>query len=387
MISKGLILRRSCDIPLTAVTKIEIRRTVLLRILRGKRVEISTLCGGAWFYAGARESLPFLPEYTGKTIRAKPLQAIAGAFVDTRALSGVVTFGLLLNRTGSLFGSESYGRVIALLRDAAEGVTAFLGELRIAVPRITAFIAVFTAAAWLLVFLKKALGMLRFRLSLESGYITVRRGLFTLYECRLVRNNLTGITRCDTLTTLLLRSAPIYAHDVMIFPPSDRRTCERIIARLVGHALPEPQITPPLSALLGHCAAPLGWLGLFTVGLLLTYITGTAAADLVRSVLWSGAAISLWFAGAYAVFMRHSRVSRSDRIYEIAFRRGGRLYTTVVSHKKVPLTVTRRNIFQRFSGMCDISLLISGRKRCTLRNVPYLAVREKITRRLSGKSP
>ena len=149
-VSKGLIFRRRCEIPLSAVTRIEIRRTVLLRLLRGKRVEISTLSGGVWFYLSSRERLPFLPEYSGACVKAAPLQAIAGAFIDTRALSGVITFGLLLNRAGSVFGSESFSRIMSLMLGAAEGVTRILGELHIAVPRVTAFVVVFIAAAWLL---------------------------------------------------------------------------------------------------------------------------------------------------------------------------------------------------------------------------------------------
>ena len=148
-VSKGLMFRRRCEIPLSAVTRIEIRRTVLLRLLRGKRVEISTLSGGVWFYLSSRERLPFLPEYSGACVKAAPLQAIAGAFIDTRALSGVITFGLLLNRAGSVFGSESFSRIMSLILGAAEEVTRILGELHIAVPRVTAFVGVFIAAAWL----------------------------------------------------------------------------------------------------------------------------------------------------------------------------------------------------------------------------------------------
>lgn len=377
-VSKGLIFRRRCDIPLSAVTKVEQRRTLLLRILRGSRVEISTLSGGVWFYIGAGERLPFLPGYDSVCIKAAPLQSIAGAFVDTRALSGVVTFGLLLNRIGGVFGSESFGRIMSLLLGAADEMTRLMSALHIAVPRVTAFAVVFAAAAWLLVFLHKAVEMLRFRVSCESGYITVRRGVFTLYECRLVRNNLTGIVRCDTLTTLLLRSAPLYAHDVMIFPPTDRRTAHRILAKLCGVIPPQPQVRPPFSALFGHCAAPLGWLGVFAGALLLTYIADTSAADLVQSVLWSAAAISLWFTGAYAVYMRLSWISCPGGVYGIAFRRGARLYTVIVPGSRVKFTVTGRNIFQRFSGMCDISLAVAGRKRCRLRNVPFCSVRREI---------
>lgn len=374
-VSKGLIFRREFVIPLAAVTKVEIRRTPLVRILRGKRVEISTLSGGVSFYMKAGEHIPFLPGYDGAFIQAKPFQALIGAFVDTRALSGVITFGLFLNRIGSVFGDESFGRIMSALVGAAEEVTRLLSALHIGVPRVTAFAAVFVGAAWLFVFLGKALGMMRFRLSCESGYITIQRGVLTLYECRLVRNNLTGVLRCDTLTTLLTGAAPLYAHDVMLFPPVSRRTADRILTKMCRVPPPDSgHVKPPLSALFGHCAAPLGWLGAFSAALLLTFIAEPVAADLIQSVLWCGVAVSLWFTAAYAVYMRLSwisRVSRSSGSTGIAFRRGARLYTAVIPAQKLVFTVTGRNIFQKFSGMCDITLCCAGRKQYRLRNVPH----------------
>ena len=376
VVSRGLLLRRRYEIPLSAVTKIELRRTVVLRLLHGKRVEVSTLSGGVAFYMRAWEHLPFLPDYDGAFISASPLQAVAGAFIDTRALRGVVTFWLFLNRIGNVFGDDSFERIMSALSGAADEVRRILAALHIGVPRVTAMTAVFVVAAWLFVFLRKALGMLRFRLSCESGYITVQRGVFTLYECRFVRNNLTGVTRCDTLTTLLMRSAPLYAHDVMLFPPVTRRCADRILEKMCRLPPPEsPGVKPPASALFGHCAAPLGWLAAFAGGLVLTFIAEPIAADLVQSILWTGAAVSLWFAGTYAVYMRLSRVSRGRGVTNIAYRKGARLYTSLLPDRKLACTITGRNPFQKLSGMCDITLVIAGRKRLKLRNVPYSGIK------------
>lgn len=372
VVTKGLLLRRRCEIPFAAVTKIEIRRTLVLRLLRGKRVEISTLSGGVFFYMRSNERLPFLPDYDGIHIKAGAFQSIAGAFVDTRALSGVITFGLFLNRIGGVFGSESFDRIMSAMLGAAEGLSQTLGALHIGVPRITALAAVFVGAAWLFVFFRKALGMLRFRLSCESGFITIQRGVFTLYECRLVRNNLTACLRCDTLTTLLLRSAPIYCHDVMLFPPVSRRTADRILSKMCRLPLPqEGRIKPPFSAIFGHCAVPLGWLAGFAAALALTFIAEPIGADLVQSLLWSGVVISLWFTVTYAIYMRMSGASRERGMTGLAFRRGARLYTAVIPDVKIPMKKIGRNIFQKFSGMCDITLAVAGRRRYKLRNVPH----------------
>ena len=122
----------------------------------------------------------------------------------------------------------------------------------------------------------------------------------------------------------------------------------------------------------GHCAAPLGWLGAFTAALLLTFIAEPVAAGLVQSVLWCGIVVSLWFTAAYAVYMRLSWLSSCPmETAGISFRRGARLYTAVMPAQKLAFTITGRNIFQRFSGMCDITLCSAGRKQYRLRNVPY----------------
>ena len=89
--------------------------------------------------------------------------------------------------------------------------------------------------------------------------------------------------------------------------------------------------------------------------------------------------MSLWFTAAYAVYMRLSWISRSSscpvETAGISFRRGARLYTAVIPAQKLAFTITGRNIFQRFSGMCDITLCSVGRKQYRLRNVPYDEVR------------
>lgn len=366
IVTHGLLLRRRFEIPLSSVTKIVIRRSVILRMLHGKRAEISTLCGSVFFYMKNTEHIPFFPDYDGASVKAGTFQCLAGAFTDTHALSGVVTFLLFLSRISSLFGDESYNKIMSRLIITAEEIKRLLSMLHIGVPRAAAFLGVFTAAAWLFVFVHKALGMLRFRVSCEKGFITVRRGIFTLYECRLVRNNLTAVLRCDTLTTLILKSAPLYACGEMLFPLANRRSADRIITKMCHIKLPEENLVkPPFSALFGHCAAPLGWLAVFAGGLL--FIN---SARLLSSLLWCGAAISLWFAAAYAVYMRKSFAAFSELSAVIAFRRGSRLYTAAVPAEKVKITDIGRNIFQRFSGMCDLSLSITGGSRFRLRNIP-----------------
>ena len=59
----------------------------------------------------------------------------------------------------------------------------------------------------------------------------------------------------------------------------------------------------------------------------------------------------------------------------LSFRRGARLYTAVIPDRKITLTIMGRNVFQKFSGMCDITAAVAGKKRYKLRNVPYCDIR------------
>lgn len=323
-VSKGLILRRRFEIPLTAITKIETRRTPLLRLLHAKRVDITAFNGGVRIYLRRDERLPFVPDYVGAGVGAAALQSVLGAFADTRALGGVITFVLLLNRISAVFGSESFNRLMTVFLGAAEEVAKTFALLRIAVPRAAAFAGVFIAAAWTTVFLKKAAGFMRFRLSCERGFITVRRGIFTLYECRLVRNNITEFVRCDTAATLLFRAAPLYVHKVMIHPAANRLTAQRISAKLCEIPLPQFKRKPTFSLVFRHCKAPLAQLGVFLLALTAVH------TDLLRSLLWCGAAISAWYVSVYAAYALRSGISYADGTAGFASRKAARLYTAAV---------------------------------------------------------
>ena len=183
LLRKGLFFRRYYRIPWTAIRRIDIRRTLPLRLLRGKRVTICTFSGNTSFYLHNNEALGFLPKNrTYPVVKPHFSSVLAGAFSQTKALGGTVLFSITITRLESLFGSVYYDALSRLIRDTANGLDELLRSLRIAVPRLTAALAVFVAAAWLFAFVRNILQLSRYTVTFGRKAVTVQHGVITLYE-------------------------------------------------------------------------------------------------------------------------------------------------------------------------------------------------------------
>lgn len=372
VIRKGLLVRRTSVLPLSAVTMIDVRRSLLLRIFRAKRVVLHTLGGRAAFYLRRDEPLPFVGEVKGRELRPQPRSVVFGAFTDTRALSGVVIFTLTILRLGQLPGNY-YEKLMSALVVTAEEMSKILRLFDVTIPRVTVVAAVFVSAAWLFALVRKLLRLYKFRVYISPQYVTVRHGLVTLYERTLVRNNPVPVVCCDTLSTLVTGAAPLYCHGAMLFPPTDFDARERLLRILCGiKPTRERAVKPPPRALFGHCAAPLGWLAACAGSAILLWIgeyygiVGYTA--LLRPILWTGAAASLWHTVTYGIYMLHSFISLGD-ISRITHRSGARLYTVFIPRARLAGGSIRTNPFQRRGEMCDAVLYAAQRHRLKLRNL------------------
>ncbi|MGN1423201.1 MAG: PH domain-containing protein [Oscillospiraceae bacterium] len=383
-LEKGLIFLRSSRIPYSSVTAVEIRRTPLLRILGGKRVTVRTLGGkAAEFYLRKSEPLPFLPQDKGITLRPKISSVLFGAFIDTRALSGVLIFSAAIKRVGAIFGSSYYDRIISAIQSTANGVSDTLALLHIAVPKAASVIAVFVIAAWGFALLVKAAAMARFRVTLRGNSVSVRRGIITLYEYHVSSAAPCCFVICDAISSLLANAAPLYLHGIMILPPARNNSAERLIRILLGNAysVPEKKLTlsPPKRALFGHCALPLGWAAVPAAALLLIEIMrkngAPIYAETLKTALWCIIAVLLWTAAVYAAYMFRSGSARGGGIVRISARRFARLYTVFSRENDVVSAETIRSPFSRTNGLCDCRLAFPERTTARLRQVPVNGAR------------
>lgn len=374
ILEKGLVIRRRAVVPMSCVTRVEIRRGLLLRILRGKKITVGTLSGKMEFYLRKNEELPFLPKNRGHVIRPERSSVFFGAFTDTRALSGVILFSLTIYRIGKIFGGSYADRIISAISDTAAELAHTLELIHIAVPRAAALGAVFLLTAWGFAFLVKLMGMADFRVSSRGGFVTVRRGIITLYEYVVVLNNLDAVISCNTVSSLAAKKAPLYARGTMIFPPVGKELSRRLITSLCG--LPRensPETKPPVRALFGHCALPLGWAGGFAAALILTelalHFELIPSAELLKVVLWYGLLASLWAVFAYGLYWKFSGISEGEKLLVISARKGNRLYGGYIPKRAAVLEAVSQNPFQRRSGLCDHTVTLYGKRKFRLRNV------------------
>lgn len=385
LILKGMIFRREYYAPFEAVTLIEQRQTIIMRLFRAKEITIHTLSGRGftlWLKNSER-----IIDVCGVTIAPKKRAMLLGALVDTRALSGVVVFLLTMRRIYAVLGSGYYDKAISALYKAAGELKLVLERVNITIPQIAAVAAVIVALAWLGKFVWKVFAMSRFRVIAMRDFLVIRRGFFTLYQCAVVRRNINAVVTTDNLTTLIFGAAPLYVRHTMIFPPAPREVRERITDILcdIPCEYNQRRVKPPFRAIFGHCAQPLSWLaafggmyGLLWLGQYLEYIP---PVPLLRSLMLAGAAVSLWYTAVYAIYMFRSSIVCTEKSAEITARRGARLYTAAVNSKMRTQNVLSRNIFQLVSGLCDTEIRVLGGGRFKLRNIPHKSGAEELLKR------
>ena len=382
---KGMIFRREYYAPFEAVTLIEQRQTIIMRLFRAKEITIHTLSGRG-FTLWLKNSEQII-DVCGVTIAPKKRAMLLGALVDTRALSGVVVFLLTMRRIYAVLGSGYYDKAISALYKAAGELKLVLERVNITIPQIAAVAAVIVALAWLGKFVWKVFAMSRFRVIAMRDFLVIRRGFFTLYQCAVVRRNINAVVTTDNLTTLIFGAAPLYVRHTMIFPPAPREVRERITDILcdIPCEYNQRRVKPPFRAIFGHCAQPLSWLaafggmyGLLWLGQYLEYIP---PVPLLRSLMLAGAAVSLWYTAVYAIYMFRSSIVCTEKSAEITARRGARLYTAAVNSKMRTQNVLSHNIFQLVSGLCDAEIRVLGGGRFKLRNIPHKSGAEELLKR------
>ncbi|MBE6901370.1 MAG: hypothetical protein E7478_02755 [Ruminococcaceae bacterium] len=367
---KGLIFRRVSFVPAAVISSVQVKRTPLLRLLCGKKVTIRALGGKVTFYLKNNEPLSFLPQQEiSLSLRHRSGSVLLGALCETRALGGMILFSTSLTRIGNILGSGYYDRIMNAINQTAQGFDKLLSDLRIAVPSVTAVLAVFVAAAWAFAFLRNSLRLCRFNVGIGACYAIARHGLLTLYEDIVVPNNLSASVISNTASTLLFRAAPIYCGDILTVLPMDNAAQNTAFRHLTGITLPDRFCTiPPKKAIFGHIAVPFGWGAAFAAALVLCYLTNSD--PILRTLLWAGVWVCLWYSFLFGMYMLRSGTTQHSNATIMSARHGVRLYTACIPADSTAYRRTDVNIFQLKDDMCDMRIYCRGHLRLRLRNVP-----------------
>lgn len=367
-LTKGLLIKRAAVLPLSSVVRITVRRTLVMRLLHAKQVNVFTLGGKVEFYLSKNEPLPLMPQSRADPIKPRFRELAFGAFVDTRALGGLFVFAAALRRVSVLFGGEYFDRVITALTKTANDLERALRFFRITIPKIAVTLGVFALGSWVFAYIRKFLRLSRFCVFSEpnGGRVIVTSGVFTLYEHALVPNS--AAVRSETLTSLITRRAPLYLRGVMIFPCVRRDMLPKTLNSLCGFEIPKDRISSPKRAFFGHILAPLLWLGVFAAVLFAAYRLDYS--ELLRIALYSGVIVKLYTIVLYLLYMRRSGIAFGGEYSAVTARRGLRLYTAVFPNDTVTLATTTQSIFQRRTGLCGEKIAVIGSGNFTARQIP-----------------
>lgn len=364
---KGVFLRRESFIEPSCVLCADIEATPVMRLIGARRVTLTTLSGQYAFFLTRREAPVFSG---GRALRPSALSVLYGAFIDTRALGGVVTFAYALRRVGRFFGSEYISGVMAAISDTAVDLSRVLTFLHVAVPRFTAAAAVFTAFAWVSAFTVKLVRLSRFCVRAGGGRVIITHGVVSLYERVIPLDAPCVFSSCDTVTTLLFGAAPVYFAGEMAFPPIRRSRLESLARCVFGLTLPKEPLHPPKRAVFGYAAVPLWWTaGLAAAAVFSAIIAPHLPLDaaLLRSLMWCAAAGSAWLTIAYALYAKRAELSIESPCAVISSRRRARLYTAFFRSGAAVSRDIMQNPFSRGIGLCDVTIYARGSRRMRFR--------------------
>lgn len=370
ILKKGILLRRIHTLPLSSIVRVTIKRSPILRLFCVKQVEIFTKKSSYKIFLRRDEPLSFLPDdhYPRHYIKPRFRDMAFGAFIDVRALGGIVLFAATIRRLGTVFGGKYLDRVLEAFNTAAENVEQALSTLSVYIPRIAAAVGVFALSAWAFAYLRRLASLARFCVGRvgkgSDSLIVVKSGLLTLYEHMLVPNSDAAIMICDSPVSLLAKHAPVYLRGVMVYPAADRPTAHKLVHILSSERLGKtPKITPPRCAWFGYCAVPFWWSIGFAAALIIVYVFGgERPTALLKTALYCGLFMNVYAVLVYLYYMRYSGIKSGDRIMRISVRKSMRLYTAFLFSDKTTVnmlfntTAVTENIFQRRSGLCNFLL-------------------------------
>lgn len=367
LLRKGLVFRRYYHIPLKAIRRIDIRRTPLMRLLKGKKVMIHTFSGKISFFLQRDEPFDPIHSRVYPAVRPHFSSVIAAAFSQTKALGGTVLFTVTITRLGKLFGSDYYTVFADFVNNTADGLDELLEILHIAVPKATTALAVFVAAAWLFTFVHNIIRLSRYTVIFGREALTVRHGMITLYETIFPSDTIDTVIVKDTVVTLVTGAAPIYRSGCMVIPPLCGEKRRKALHSLCPAPCYDLGKRPPPKAFFGHIAVPFGWGSIAAV--LLVFACFTGSHPVLRTLLWGMLWISVWLCILYAIYMRRSGISVSKGTFAMTARRGTELLTAYIPLQGCACLRTDSNPFQRHSGMCDVRIFAAGRIKLRLRNM------------------
>lgn len=374
VLEKHIFIRKIVLLNRADIVRAQTRRTLFLRILKAKEITLFTQNGKITFFLAENETPDYLPKRRKICLKPRFFEVIFGAFIDTRALTGIAVFAFTLRKIAKIFGGSYFDGIIRAIFTTAESLAKALSIAHIVFPKTAVFLAVFALLSWIFAFFRKILSLSRFEVSSKNGEIFVKNGLITIYENSLVLNSTAVVSR-TTFFSLITKRAPIYFRDVMIFPCSSKTTFRKILRSLFGVKMRlQSPVKSPLRAVFGHCALPM-WLFIgFSAMLTLLFITGNGTALITRTLLTAGALISAYLFLLFFLYMRSAESAFTEEFVMISTRKSAALYTAIFPRTLIGGATLSQSTFQQMSDLCSLKISLPERKIFTARLIPKTAL-------------
>ncbi len=374
-LTKRIIIEKTAVIPLSAIIKTVTRISPIMRIFRAREVTVYTLNGKIEFFLNQNEQPPFIPKMPEYCIKPRFFEILFGAFIDTRALAGIVFFAAMLQKIGSIVGGSYFDGIISALMTTAEKLSETLLMIHIAVPRIAAFAAAFATFSWIFAFLSKLIRLSGYCLSKSGKFVFVKSGVITLYETALVQNTNALLLR-KTAVCMFIKRFPVYYGADMIFPAASERIFAKISERFFG--IPNENtalLKTPLRKIFGHITVPF-WAFIISSALLFVfYYLNLNQAQILKTVLYCAVFSSGYIAACGIALVKNAESSFGDFRIKLSFRRGTALYSVFFPREISRGFALSQNIFQRTAHLCDYKAFIVGRKSFRARQLPLKSAR------------
>ncbi len=375
-IRQGICTQKTLRVSAEDAASVEIERTPLLWLLRGRRILISTAglrrrADALLYLSSAQARHLFSLKHHQYDYRAVRWPILVMALTGSNAAVGLLTISPVLRHSGKLLGNSVTQEVVGKINRLAElGLSPLL-------PTIGNVLL----AGWLVSAVRNFLRYEGFRAYRDEHVLHLSSGLLTHRDILIDQDKITALELRQTLTMRLwsLQTAIVtaagYGRSVgtrpVLIPAARPRDLSDCLDRLLpGFPINDQPASPSRRSCKRYIAPPLL---LLLVGSWLWFFGGWWYG---LSALWM--LFSLWWLVIRGVGFCCAGFGYDASAVLLCYPRGLAVYRVYLPRSSVDCVIVTRSRNQRRNGLCTVTVRCFGEKKRTHRvwGLPYETVKE-----------
>lgn len=372
---QGIVMRRSLHIHAEDAASVEIERTVLLALCRGRRVRVNTAGlrrrSDAVLYLSAKQvkRLFSLKERSTERFRARLWPVIVTAISGSNAAVGLLTAAPALRQLSTLLSEWFAVDAVGLLQ-----------QFPIAqIPSALRLVANLLLIGWGVAALNTFLRYVGFYATVQGNRLHLVSGLFTRRDVLIDRDKITALELRQTLLMRLqgLYTAVItaagYGRDLgarpVLIPAADPKVlCEGLERLLPGYPLKERRIKTSRRAGFRYVALP--------IALVAANVFPWVAGGFWQIPAFVCTVFGIWWFAVRFLGLRSAGFGADELAVTVWYPRGLAFYRVYLPRETVDQIVVTQSVWQRRRGICTVTVHCFGDKKRQHRvwGLPYEAV-------------